>query len=146
MINISMWTIFTEPFVHVGVDDCGPFFVKELRARSQIQLKTYVAIFVCLATKAVHLELADDLSAEAFIACLKRFFARPGQASTMHSDNGTNFVGANSELKKLYKEINSIQQSAKTKQYLAKKEVTWHFILPRAPQFGGSLGGGSKVI
>ncbi|XP_033229007.1 uncharacterized protein LOC117180627 [Belonocnema kinseyi] len=55
---------------------CGPVFIKERRHRSRAKAETYVCVFVCFATKAVHLELASDLSSEAFLACLKRFFSR----------------------------------------------------------------------
>ena len=69
---------FTISFEHVGVDYCGPFFIKEHRHRNRTKVKTYVSIFVCLATKALHFELATDLTADAFIACLSRFFSRRG--------------------------------------------------------------------
>ena len=96
---------FTLPFTHVGVKYCGPFFVKEHGHRNRTKVNTYVSIFVCLATKAVHLELARDLATEAFIACLTRFFARRGISSSISSDNATNFVGTSNVLKDLYKHI-----------------------------------------
>ena len=61
----------------------------------------YVAIFVCLTSKAVHIELVSDLTSEAFIAALRRFIARRGFCSSIHSDNDTNFVGANNEFREL---------------------------------------------
>nr|XP_033200963.1 uncharacterized protein LOC117163080 [Bombus vancouverensis nearcticus] len=66
----------SRPFTNVGVDYCGPFHIKEKRDRNRRQIKVYVAIFVCLAIKAVHIELVDDLTSEAFIAALRRFIAR----------------------------------------------------------------------
>lgn len=86
---------FSRPFLHTGVDFCGPFYTKEFRVRNRTKIKTYVVVFVCFTTKAIHSELANDLSTDAFLACLKRFFSRRGIAQSMHSDNGTNFVGAN---------------------------------------------------
>lgn len=126
-----------RPFNDVGVDYCGPFYIKEHRHRNRTKLKTYVAIFVCLATKAVHLGLASDMTTDAFLASLKRFFARRGIASSMHSDNGNNFVGASREIKEFYKQIKSLESSESIQQYLLKKEVDWQFIPPRAPHFGG---------
>ena len=87
----------SQPFLHVGVDFCGPFYVKEKRHRNRRKEKAYISIFICLATKAVNLELVSDSTTEAFIASLSRFFSRRGKANTIHSDNGTNFVGANRE-------------------------------------------------
>ena len=128
---------FDRPFVNVGVDYCGPFFIKERRHRNISKVKTYVSVFVCQATKAVHLELASDLTTAAFLSCLKRFFARRGAAHSMSSDNATNFVGANRELRDFYKQIESLEKDQGIQSFLLKKQVNWHFIPPRAPHFGG---------
>ena len=63
------------------MDYCGPFLIKEKRHRNRKQIKAYVAVLVCLATKAVHLEMVSDLSSEAFIAALRRFTSRCGMCS-----------------------------------------------------------------
>ncbi|XP_033231990.1 uncharacterized protein LOC117182973 [Belonocnema kinseyi] len=128
---------FTRPFEHVGVEYCGAFFVKQHCHRNRTKVKTYVSIFVCLATKAVHLEIASDLTTEAFIACLSRFFSRRDLPSSISSDNATNFVGANNELRNLCKQIESLEQNEGVQNYLTKKGTTWNFIPPRAPHYGG---------
>ena len=64
-------------------------------------VKCYVALFIRLATKAIHLELVTDLSTEAYIASLWRYSARRGLCENIYSDNGTNFVGAEKELKEI---------------------------------------------
>ena len=66
-------------------------------------VKAYICLFVCLSVKAVHLELVSDLTTEAFIAALRQFISRRGYPSLIWSDHGTNFVGANRELKELGK-------------------------------------------
>ena len=76
-------------FTKVGVL-VGPFFIKERRHRNLKRIKVYVAVFVCLVVKAVHLELVSDLTSEAFIAALRRFIARRGFCTNLYSDNGTN--------------------------------------------------------
>ena len=84
-INLQMGNLpadrleYSRPFLNVGVDYCGPFYIKERRYRNVKKIKTYVSVFVCLATKAVHLELASDLTTEAFLGCLKRFISRRGK-------------------------------------------------------------------
>ena len=50
----------SRPFTNVGIDYCGPFYIKERKDRNRLKIKVYVAIFVCLAVKAVHLELVTD--------------------------------------------------------------------------------------
>jgi len=74
-----------------------------------VTVKAYICVFVSLAVKAVHLEAVSDLTSEAFIAALRRFIARRGYPSLIWSDNGTNFVGANRELRELHEFLN--QQS-----------------------------------
>ncbi|XP_033220998.1 uncharacterized protein LOC117175397 [Belonocnema kinseyi] len=75
-----------RPFLNIGVDFCGPFFIKEKRHRNRNKVKAYVAVFICFATKAVHLELVGDLITESFIGCLKRFFSRRGKSQNIYSD------------------------------------------------------------
>uniref|UniRef100_UPI00143B7512 uncharacterized protein LOC117162508 n=1 Tax=Bombus vancouverensis nearcticus TaxID=2705178 RepID=UPI00143B7512 len=127
----------SRPFTNVGVDYCGPFHIKEKRDRNRRQIKVYVAIFVCLAIKAVHIELVDDLTSEAFIAALRRFIARRGYCSTIHSDNGTNFRGASNELRELHDLLQSDDHKEKVTAFLADKQIEWRFISPHSPHFGG---------
>ena len=62
-----------SPFSKCGLDFCGPFLVRSKNQRRGPFQKMYVAVFVCLATRAVHLEIVSDLYTEALIAVLKRF-------------------------------------------------------------------------
>ncbi|XP_033225954.1 uncharacterized protein LOC117178640 [Belonocnema kinseyi] len=90
-----------------------------------------------MGTKAVHLELVSDLTTEAFIVCLKRLFSRRGISKTIHSDNATNFVGASRELMELNKLFQSAEHNEMVQKFLANQTVTWKFIPPRSPHFGG---------
>jgi hypothetical protein len=58
-------------------------------------------MFVCLSTKAIHLELVSDLSIEAFLAAVRRFVARRGLCNNIYCDNETDFVGTHNEFKKI---------------------------------------------
>ncbi|XP_015437897.1 PREDICTED: uncharacterized protein LOC107193036 [Dufourea novaeangliae] len=124
----------SRPFYNSGVDYCGPFYIKERKYRNRTRLKIYVAVFVCFATKAVHLEVVGDMTTETFIAALKRFIARRGICRNIYSDNGTNFVGANNELMQLQREL---QTDEKVQRWLVDKEIEWHFIPALSPNFAG---------
>ena len=124
-------------FAKVGVDYAGPFQIKYGNVRKPTVLKAYICLFVCLAVKAVHLELVSDLTTEAFIAALRRFEARRGCPSLIWSDNGTNFVGANRELKELHNFLNHPITQGATSEFCCSHSIEWKYIPQRAPHFGG---------
>lgn len=127
--------IVSRPFYHAGVDYAGPFYIKASQLRSSKTVKTYLCIFVCMTSKAVHLEIVSSLSTHAFLNALKRFFSRRGKSKHLFSDNGTNFVGANRELQAL---TDMLKKDADIlNNTLSQDGVTWHFIPPRSPHFGG---------
>ena len=97
--------------------------------------KRYGALFTCLATRAVNLELAESLSSEDFLLVLRRFIGLFGKPVTVHSDNGTNFVGAERELNDL---VNQLGKDPKLLQFRKEKIIDWYFQPPRAPHFGGA--------
>ncbi|XP_055585496.1 uncharacterized protein LOC129738335 [Uranotaenia lowii] len=100
-------------FTYSGMDYCGPFFVRLLFGKGA-SVKVYVAMFVCLVVKAVHLEVVADLSTVACINAVKRFVGSRGRVLELHCDNATAFVGADRELRLLRKEF---QQQFKSKEW-----------------------------
>ena len=83
------------PFTYCAVDLFGPWYIKEGRK----ELKRYGVLFTCLACRAVHVETTNSLSTDSFINCLRRFLSIRGPIRTLRSDRGTNFVGAEHELR-----------------------------------------------
>lgn len=61
-------TNISRLFSHVGADFTGVLIVKWVGHRSLKYNKSYGAVFVCMVTKAVHLELASDLPTESFFS------------------------------------------------------------------------------
>lgn len=125
-----------RPFSRSGVDYAGPIGLRTARGRGHHAYKAYICLFICMVTKAIHLEVVSDLSSRGFLEAFKRFVARRGHCYELYSDNGTNFVGAAKELKELFniEKSNMVQEIA---EILASQGTTWHFIPPRAPNFGG---------
>lgn len=120
-----------RPFSKVGIDYAGPFLIKEGRRRNAKSIKCYLAIFICMAVKAVHIEVVTDLSTSAFIAALHRFVSRRGVPTDIFSDCGTNFKGADTVLQSLFQDPEARRIFANT------IPCSWHFNPPAAPHFGG---------
>ncbi|XP_065095607.1 uncharacterized protein LOC135717444 [Ochlerotatus camptorhynchus] len=130
-------------FANTGVDYAGPVILKEA-GRKTVQYKAYIAVFICLATKAIHLELVSNLTTDNFVAALQRFISRRGMVSNIYSDNGTTFVGANHELAALRTLFEDQGHQRKLNDFCITKSIQWHFIPPRSPHFGGIWEAGVK--
>ncbi|XP_038116923.1 uncharacterized protein LOC119769092 [Culex quinquefasciatus] len=124
------------PFLKTGVDYCGPFQLS-YPGRKARPVRCFVAVFVCLVTKAVHLEVVTDLTTQAFLAALKRFTARRGKPQLIMCDNAKTFVGAKRELDDLAKLFCDQQFHEAVVRDAAKESIEFKFIPPRSPNFGG---------
>ena len=122
-----------EPFTFAAVDYFGPFYIKEGRSEK----KRWGVIFVCMASRAIHLETANSLDTDSFINAYRRFVSRRGPVKQLRSDRGTNFVGANSELNHALSEMNH----GKISRELLKNSCDWiefKMNVPLASHMGGS--------
>jgi len=90
-----------------------------------------------MSIKAVHLEVVSDLTSDGFLAALRRFIARRGMPESIYSDNGTNFVGANNQLREMYALLNSDNHKKIVSKFACDHRITWHFIPPASSHFGG---------
>ena len=124
-----------RPFSQSGVEYAGPYLIRASHGRGRIAFKGYICIFVCLSTKAVHLEAVSSYDTQAFIAAFRRFCSRRGHCQLLRSDQGTNFVGADKELRSMYEK--SSDHVKQLKMVLAQEGTSWHFNPAAAPNFGG---------
>lgn len=135
----------SRPFSTTGCDYCGPFQIKMVNLRAIRHTKVYICVFVCMATKAVHLEVVTDMTTDAFIAALVRFTSRRGLPTHIYSDCGTNFVGADAALRKI---IPPTIHSEDVKQLLtdhtSQRGIVFHFNPPATPHAGGLWEGAVK--
>lgn len=118
------------PFTFVGVDYFGPLIVKSGRS----QLKRYGCIFTCLTARAGHIEVAHSLTTDSFIAAFQRFISRRGIPEKVYSDNGTNLVGGDREIRELMREWNQSQID----EYMVQQDIEWCFNPPYASHRGGA--------
>ena len=106
-------------FTRVGVDFAGPLYVKDVFSKNGDVNKVYIALFTCAVTRAVHLELVPNLSAESFIRALARFKGRRGTPVLIVSDNGKTF------------------KDSRVQAYCQRDGTVWKFNVEAAPWWGG---------
>lgn len=95
----------TPPFTYCGIDCFGPFYVKEARK----ELKKYGLLFTGMCSRAIHVEMLDNLTTDAFINALCAFVAIHGNVRQLRCDQGTNFVGVKREFSSAMKDLDHEQ-------------------------------------
>ncbi|CAC5373897.1 unnamed protein product [Mytilus coruscus] len=118
-------------FARTAVDFGGPFIT--VQGRGKRRQKRNLCLFTCLASRAVHLEVAFGLDTDSFLNAFYRMVNRRGLPKEIISDNGTNFVGANRELKELV----ALLDTDKIQNSISNQGIKWHFNPPLAPHSGG---------
>ena len=117
-------------FENCALDVCGPFMVSIKRS----QCRRYILLIICLLTRSIHLETLAFLSTDSFMNGFRRFISRRGKPSKVFSDCGTNFVGAQSEIQELYKNIDK----QKVQIELANRGIEWIFNPPYSSHRSGN--------
>ncbi|MCP4457065.1 MAG: DDE-type integrase/transposase/recombinase, partial [Cytophagales bacterium] len=112
------------------MDYFGPLWIRTPTDK----VKVWVCLFTCLATRAIHLEVAMDLSAVTFLNCLRRFISRRGQPTKIISDNAPQFTLTQGTIESISTKFTI---SPEFQQYCANEGIQWHFITEYAPWQGG---------
>lgn len=133
----------SRAFAECGVDYAGPFKLRLAGGRGYRSQSAYIAVFVCMAIRAIHLEVVCAYSTPAFISAFQRFSARRGLPTRVYSDCGTNFVGADRELRTAFR---AAMKSDELRVRMAEDGVDWRFIPPAAPHFGGLWEAGVRSV
>ena len=133
MANLPISRLSIEPpFTFCGVDLFGPLSVKEGKRK----MKRYGVLFTCLSLRAVHIEVASSLETDSFLQALRRFVARRGAVREIRSDNGTNLVGAENEIKQAIEEMDH----EKVRSFLNEQGGDWILFERNTPK-GSHMGG-----
>ena len=122
-------------FAEVGIDFAGSFYIKVGHGKSRKNM--FVLVITCLQTRAVHFEVTEDQTTSEVLLALERFANCRGCPSRIVSDNQTSFRSASQELISFLSELDSDAIAEKLGETY-EQAVTWEFIPPRAPHFGGS--------
>lgn len=130
MTNLPKSRVEPAPsFTYSAVDYFGPWCVKEGRK----EVKRYGALFTCMTSRAIHIEVAHSLETYSFLQALRRFISRRGPIKELCSDQRTNFIGAQNELKKALQDMDDDQ----IKVELLKNDIDWVRNPATASNFGG---------
>ncbi|XP_024260958.1 uncharacterized protein LOC112236593 [Oncorhynchus tshawytscha] len=134
MASLPADRLSTEPpFTHFGLDVFGPWTVASRQTRGLAHSKWWAVIFTCMSVRAVNIEVLESLDTSSFISALRGFFSIQGPAKQIHSNRGTNFIGACKE-HKIPSNINN--DSVDT--YLSEQGCIWIFKPPHASHMGGA--------
>ena len=126
----------SEPITSIYCHWSGFSWTFRGNPRKPTRIKMYACVFVCFSTRAIHLELLSDKSTQAFLAGFRRFCFRRGCPSLMYSDNGTNFVGADRELREAKQALLDNESiDIIIREYPG--HLDWKFSPSSAPHFGG---------
>jgi hypothetical protein len=121
--------VFSPPFTTTGVDLFGPF---QLKYGYKKKIKAWGALFTCATTRAIHLEIVENLSTQSFLHALRRFISHHGWPKCMISDNGTSFVGAQKEIRDML-----VNGRREIEDFSSVHELKWKFTTPLSPHQGG---------
>ena len=117
-------------FTRTGLDYLGPMATKTVDG----QMKVWVCLFTCMVTRAIHLELLQDMSAEEFLLAFRRFVAQRGSPIEVISDNALTFKTSSQALDLLWKKVTKCDD---VQSHVSNIGVTWKFIVELAPWMGG---------
>lgn len=129
-----------KPFLHTGIDYAGPIEIKDSLHPRSPKRKCWIAVFVCLMSRAIHLDLVTHLTSAQFLECFRRFVGRRGACEILYSDNATTFVGASKELKSALE----IWHTEETIKKINSFGTNWRFMTAGAPHQGGLYEAGVK--
>lgn len=130
MANLPNLRVEPMPSFSYCVVDCfGSWYVKEGRRK----VKRYGTLFTCMASWVIHIEVAHSMETDLFLQALRRVIARRGPIQELHSDQGTNFVGAENKLNRALQEMGD----EKIKAELLKHNIDWI----RNPATASNVGG-----
>ena len=115
------------PFAYTGVDFAGPLYIRD---RVKSESKVWICLFTCCVTRAIHVDIVNNLSVDCFLSCFRRFVARRGFPTKVISDNAKTFKGAAVILQKIVKHPD-------VSRYFSDLNVSWAFNVAKAPWWGG---------
>ena len=117
----------SRPFLNTGLDFAGPFSTRERFVdKTFFDYKSYLLVFTCAASRAVHFEATNSLNVYDFRLAFQRFISDRGVPELLVSDNALTFVSENKRLQAIYR-------SPEVRSYMRGMRVDWQFYTKKAP-------------
>ena len=110
-------TCIPPPLTNTGVDYFRTFDVTVRRTTE----KMWGLLFTCLTTRAVHVEVVTSMDTSSCVMGVERFVSRRGSPAMIWSDNGTNFIGEEKELRECMEKWKTLNIATE----LAHKQFKW---------------------
>lgn len=117
-----------EPFSSIGIDFTGAFTVID---RLGNKMKLYILIFVCMSTRAIHMEVVDSMDTASFILAFVRHCNLRGLPNFVLLDNAKSFISGSAVL-------TEILTSEMTCEHFKKHRIKFHHIPVYSPWMGAS--------
>ena len=116
----------SRPFAHCGVDLTGHLYIKNGKQLN----KCYCVLFTCTSTRAVNLEIVQDLTAASFELEFRRFYARRGTPECIISDNASNFTA-------FIPHLHALMSQPEIGEFFLNHKIVWQLLPSRSPWYGG---------
>ncbi|XP_055600813.1 uncharacterized protein LOC129749764 [Uranotaenia lowii] len=129
-LPLSRLSAYTRPFSYMGIDYFGPMLVVNGRK----QEKRWGVLATCLTIRAIHLQVVHSLTTSSCIMAIRNIMSRRGVPICIYSDRGTNFIGADRELKSVLKDVNQ----NRLMEEFTSPDTQWSFNPPASPHMGGA--------
>ena len=131
-------------FSAVCMDLFGPLIIKDdcVKKGPRVHKKVYGVLYTCLATRAVHLDVAIDYDTEAVLHTVRRLLALRGDTRLIISDPGSQLVSASSELSKWRKGWDMDQLV----RFGAKRGLEWRTVMADSQHQNGPAESMVKVV
>lgn len=120
----------SPPFSIIGVHFSGPMFVKSQERESS---KSYIALFTCATTRAVHMELVTSMSTKSFLSAFRCFLSRNSACKIIYYDTVKSFKDDN----KKFQYFTKVIDYQELQDFVSSQGITWKFFNERAPWWGG---------
>ena len=122
----------SPPYTHVACDVFGHWEVETRRTRGgAANSKRWALLLTCLYSRAVHIEVLEQMTSDSLLCALRRFISSRGPILTLTSDQGKNMVGASNQLANIAEANEAFENFAKNNAF------QWNFNPPHASNFGG---------